>query len=79
MQLSRSLILELRLAPHGRAIHPGTKLPFPHVRAMSVIVVPAQAVDATQALNRWAGVWKPKVLRGRSLSCRATLLSCGCV
>ena len=38
MQLSRSLILELRLAPHGRAIHPGTKLPFPHVRAMSVIV-----------------------------------------
>jgi hypothetical protein len=32
--------------------------------------LPAQAVDATQALNRSAGVWKPKVLRGRSLSCR---------
>ena len=41
--------------------------------------LPAQTVDATQALNRSAGVWKPKVLRGRSLSCRATLLSCGCV
>src|SRR5215471_1449441 len=41
--------------------------------------VPAQAVDATQALNRSAGVWKRKVLRGRSLSCRATLLSCACV
>src|SRR5215471_590342 len=37
--------------------------------------LPAQAVDATQALNRSAGVWKPKVLRGRSLSCRAPLLS----
>ena len=38
------------------------------------IGVPAQAIDATQALNRWAGVSKPKVLRGRSLSWRTTLL-----
>src|SRR6516164_11289965 len=42
--------------------------------SMSAIAVLAQAIDATQALNRSAGVWKPKVLRGRSLSCRATRL-----
>jgi len=47
--------------------------------SMSAIAVLAQAIDATQALNRSAGVWKPKVLRGRSLNYRATLLSCGCV
>src|SRR5262249_36903755 len=28
MQLSRSLILEVHLVPHGRAIHFGTKRPF---------------------------------------------------
>ncbi len=28
LQLSRSLILEPRLAPHGRAIHSGTILPL---------------------------------------------------
>jgi hypothetical protein len=39
---------------------------------------PAQAIDATQALNRSAGVANPRVLRGRSLSCPATLLSCVC-
>ena len=38
----------------------------------------AQPVDATQALNRSAGVANPRVLRGRSLSCRATLLSWAC-
>jgi hypothetical protein len=31
----------------------------------------AQVVDATQALNRSAGVANRRVLRGRSLSCRA--------
>ena len=36
---------------------------------MSALPLPAQAIDATQALNRSAGVSKPKVLRGRSLSC----------
>ena len=46
--------------------------------AMSALPLPAQAIDATQALNRWAGVSKPKVLRGRSFSCRATLFSCAC-
>src|SRR5262249_7601967 len=40
--------------------------------------VPAQVVDATRALNRSAGVANPRVLRGRSLSCRATLLSRAC-
>ena len=35
-------------------------------------------VDATQALNRSAGVANRIVLRGRSLSCRATLLSWAC-
>src|SRR5262249_47419067 len=57
----------------------GTSATFREVRSMSAVEVPAQAVDATQALNRSAGVWKPKVLRGRSLSCRATLLSCACL
>ena len=36
--------------------------------------LPAQLVDATQALNLSAGLSNPKVLRGRSLSWRATLL-----
>jgi len=45
---------------------------------MSGFEMPAQAVDATQALNCSAGVANPKVVRGRSLSCRATLLSCAC-
>lgn len=44
----------------------------------SGIRVPAQVVDATQALNRSAGVANRRVLRGRSLSCRATLLSWAC-
>ena len=35
--------------------------------------LPARLVDATQALNLSAGVSNPKVLRGRSLSWRATL------
>src|SRR5712671_3792315 len=38
------------------------------------LVLPAQPVDATQALNFSAGVSNPRVLRGRSLSWRATLL-----
>ena len=32
MQLSRSLISEVGLAPHGRAIHPGTSLPSATLR-----------------------------------------------
>src|SRR6516164_4655192 len=77
MQLSRSLILELRLAPHGRAIHPGTKLPFPHVRAMSVIVGWSQAVDATLYLRRkgWSGRrWTEDMLE---VSMRPRERSCG--
>jgi hypothetical protein len=45
-----------------------------HVR----FVLPAQPVDATQALNFSAGVSNPRVLRGRSLSWRATLLRWAC-
>jgi hypothetical protein len=37
---------------------------------------PAQPIDATQVLNLSAGVWNAKVLRGRSLSWRATLFRC---
>jgi len=40
--------------------------------------VRAQPVDATQALNFSAGVSNPRVLRGRSLSWRATLLRWAC-
>ena len=38
-------------------------------------VLPPQLVDATHALNLSAGVSNSKVLRGRSLSCRATAFS----
>src|SRR5438309_10749282 len=40
--------------------------------------LPAQPVDATQALNFSAGVSNRRVLRGRSLSWRATLLRWAC-
>ena len=40
--------------------------------------VPAQPVDATHALNVSAGVANSSVLRGRSLSCRATASKCSC-
>src|SRR6266436_9127152 len=40
--------------------------------------LPAQPVDATQALNLSAGVSNPKVSRGRSLSWRATLFRWVC-
>src|SRR5258708_12441584 len=40
--------------------------------------LPAQPVDATQALNFSAGVSNPRVLRGRSLSWRATLFRWAC-
>jgi hypothetical protein len=36
--------------------------------ATNLVELPAQPVDATQALNLSAGVSNPKVLRGRSLS-----------
>jgi hypothetical protein len=38
----------------------------PLTRLMSVLGMPAQLVDATQALNLSAGVSNAKVLRGRS-------------
>jgi hypothetical protein len=41
---------------------------------LNVYLLPAQPIDATQALNLSAGVWNAKVSRGRSLSWRATLL-----
>ena len=54
---------ELAASPDGR-----------HV----AFVLPSQPVDATQALNRSAGVSNSSVLRGRSLSSRATLFRCAC-
>src|SRR5476651_667565 len=45
-----------------------------HVR----FVLPAQPVDATQALNLSAGVSNCKVSRGRSFSWRATLFKWAC-
>jgi hypothetical protein len=36
------------------------------VGGMSAIALPTQVVDATQALNRSAGVANPRVLRGPS-------------
>ena len=45
--------------------------PPPALDDLSVFQVPSQVVDATQALNRSAGVANSRVLRGRSLSCRA--------
>ena len=44
-----------------------------HLLPCPLMKLPAQLVDATQALNLSAGVSNPKVLRGRSLSWRATL------
>src|SRR5216684_5601695 len=46
----------------------------------SAMPLPAQPVDATQALNLSAGVSNCKVSRGRSFSWRATLfrLACEC-
>ena len=41
---------------------------FGDVRATSALPLPAQPVDATQALNLSAGVSNCKVSRGRSLS-----------
>ena len=41
-------------------------------------VLRIQPVDATHWLNRSAGVWKPNVFLGRSLSCLATALSLAC-
>jgi hypothetical protein len=45
-----------------------TKRTLPRCCGMSAIGVPAQPVDATQALNLSAGVSNCKVSRGRSLS-----------
>jgi hypothetical protein len=40
--------------------------------------LPAQSANATHALNLSAGVSNSGVLRGRSLSCRATLFRSAC-
>src|SRR5262249_17190891 len=81
------------LAPHGRTIHwvtsrhsvmtrPGPLYPQKRTNGQMCryvcFVLRAQPVDATQALNFSAGVSNPRVLRGRSLSWRATLLRWAC-
>jgi hypothetical protein len=40
--------------------------------------LPAQPIDATQALNLSAGVSKFNVFRGRSFNCLATLFNSAC-
>src|SRR3974377_45643 len=47
-------------------------------RQLITFQLPVQPVDATQALNLSAGVSNPRVLRGRSLSWRATLFRWAC-
>ena len=47
MQLSRSLILEVHLVPHGRAIHYGTNLPIRNVRFHG---------ESWRVSGRWAGL-----------------------
>ena len=54
--------LRRHLAAMGQSLH------FRDVRVMSVLPLPAQPVDATQALNLSAGVSNCKVSRGRSFS-----------
>src|SRR5258707_4361545 len=56
----------------------GQTLPSRDFCGTAALPLPAQPVDATQALNFSAGVSNPRVLRGRSLSWRATLLRCAC-
>jgi len=63
---------DFSLAPRAPSIH-GPSRQFAVLLNLIAIGVPAQLVDATQALNLSAGVSNPKVLRGRSLSWRATL------
>ena len=46
----------------------GQKQTSAYARVMSALSLPAQPVDATQALNLSAGVSNCKVSRGRSLS-----------
>jgi hypothetical protein len=46
----------------------GQKATSPQLSGMSALLLPAQPVDATQALNLSAGVSNCKVSRGRSLS-----------
>jgi hypothetical protein len=58
MQLSRSLILEVCLAPHGRAIHFGTKRPIQDVRYSVAIGSKADyagqdAIDANDLKAKW--------------------------
>src|SRR5262245_7243846 len=47
MQLSRSLILEVHLVPHGRTIHFGTKRTFRGKFAMSALRGKADGVHVT--------------------------------
>src|SRR6266404_276659 len=66
MQLSRSLILEVHLVPHGRAIHCGTSRPF--VASMDSVVVGGIA-DMPRA-SRAHRVCRPPRRRAFGLSYR---------
>ena len=76
--LSLTLFEKLALKQSVAGVEPIETNPA-FYRQLNLFELPAQAVDATQALNRSAGVSKPKVLRGRSLSWRATWLRRSCV
>src|SRR6266567_5890073 len=62
MQLSRSSLLELRLATRGRAIHIGTKLPCQRLRQMSGIGGKPDVTRAFCDVAVWThcGPWQPR-------------------
>src|SRR5262249_31122751 len=87
MQLSRSLILEIHLVPHGRAIHYGTKRRFAAMPKFdrywrhSGHAASAGRVSGTRALVARSGNYRRELLR--SLANRApavaTLVSAICL
>ncbi len=75
-QVARDILRQMQIGLPAGMSALGQKRSFvtdqPDVR----FALPAQPIDATQALNLSAGVSNAKVLRGRSLSWRATLFRC---
>jgi hypothetical protein len=68
MRIWASLVNMLDCVAGNRLPVGGPTRRFCDVRDMSGLPLPAQPVDATQALNLSAGVSNCKVSRGRSLS-----------
>src|SRR5258708_30649600 len=79
LQSSPALVAQLDRAPDFESGGRGFEsLRARQLRHFVQPELPAQPVDATQALNFSAGVSNPRVLRVRSLSWRATLLRLAC-